>query len=209
MNKDPYRIAARTYDLFAEPLQSRVRKTGLELFPPRDNLSILDVGCGTGTQLALYNRTGCKLYGVDTSPAMLARAQRKLGETAELHLEDASHMNFPSQMFDLVSALLVIHEMPASLRPAVLTECKRMAKTDGRIMVVDWHLGPYPFPMGYAWRLVRRWFEITGGRQHYANYCDFKKRGGLAPLIDGAHLSVDKQRVVHPYGTIIVYLLKP
>ena len=79
MNKDPYRIAARTYDLFAEPLQSRVRKTGLELFPPRDNLSVLDVGCGTGTQLALYNRTGCKLYGVDTITSHAGKGAAQTG----------------------------------------------------------------------------------------------------------------------------------
>ena len=118
-------------------------------------------------------------------------------------------MNFPNQAFDLVSAFLVIHEMPPSLRSAVLADCKRVTKPDGRIMVMDWHLGPYPFPMGYLWRFVRRYFEITAGRQHHAFYFDFKRQGGLEPLIDGAHLSVDKQQVVYPYGTIIVYLLKP
>ena len=209
MNKDPYRIAARTYDLFAEPLENRARRLGLDMYPPRDNLSVLDIGCGTGTQLALYRKTGCKLYGVDTSPAMLARAQRKLGETAELHLEDASHMNFPSQMFDLVSALLVIHEMPASLRPAVLTECKRVTKPDGRIMVMDWYFGSYPFPMGYFWRFLRRYFEISAGRQHHALYCDFKRQGGLEPLFHPASLSVEKQQVIRPYGTLVLYLLKP
>ena len=209
MKRDPYRNLAGRYDLFAEPLESRARKIGLELFPPRDNLSILDIGCGTGTQLALYNKTGCKLYGVDTSPAMLARAQLKLGETAELHLEDASHLHFSSQTFDLVSAFVVIHEMAPSFRPAVLAECKRVTKPDGRIMIVDFHFGPYPLLMGHISRLVRRWVEFNGGRRHYANYCDFKRRGGLKPLIDGARLSVDKQRVVHPHGTLIVYLLRP
>ena len=207
MKNDPYRIWAKSYDLLIEPAEKRsVRRIGLQVFPPRDNLSILDIGCGTGSQLALYRRTGCKLYGVDRSPAMLAVACRKLGETAELHLEDASHMSFPSQMFDLVSALLVLHEMPAPLRPAVLAECKRVAKADGRIMIIDYHLGPYPFPMGYTWRLMRRLIEISAGRRHYANYCDFRMRGGLEPLIDGAHLSVDK-RVAH--GIVIAYLLQP
>lgn len=208
MNNDPYRIHAMMYDLIAEPFASSFRRVALRLFPPRDNLSILDIGCGTGTQLALYRRPGCKLCGVDTSPAMLAIAQRKLGDSAELRLEDASHLDFPSQMFDLVFILQVLHEMPASVRPAVLVECKRVAKTDGRIMVIDWCFGPYPFPMGHIWRLVRRWFEMWAGRQHHASYRDFKKRQGLEPLIDGAHLSVDR-KVVSYYGTIVAYLLKP
>jgi ubiquinone/menaquinone biosynthesis C-methylase UbiE len=208
MARDQYRMAARMYDLVAEPLESKARKVGIELLPPRDNMSVLDIGCGTGTQLALYRRNGCRLYGIDTSPAMLAKAQRKLGDGAELRLEDASSLDFPSQTFDLVSAFLVIHEMPSSLRSAVLADCKRVTKPDGRILVMDWHFGHYPFPMGYFWRFVRRYFEITAGRQHHALYCDFKRQGGLEPLIHAAGLSVDKQQVVRPYGTIAVYLLK-
>jgi ubiquinone/menaquinone biosynthesis C-methylase UbiE len=137
---------------------------------------------------------------------MLAAAQRKLGETAELSVQDASRLNFPNQMFDLVSAVLVIHEMPAPLRPAVLAECRRVIKPDGRIMIIEYHVGPYQFPMGYAWRPLRRFVEIIAGRQHYSNYRDFKKRGGLEPLIEEAHLSVDKRLVK---GIAIFYLLKP
>ncbi len=208
MNNDPYRAAARIYDLLAEPLESSLRTIGLRLFPPRDGLSVLDVGCGTGTQLALYRRPGCRLCGVDTSPAMLARARRKLGDAAELRLEDASRLNFPGQTFDLVSAFMVIHEMPASVRSAVLAECRRVTKPDGRVMVMDWYFGPYPFLMGYIWRVVRRWFEMSAGRQHHASYRDFKRRGGLEPLIDEAHLSVDR-KVIPAYGTVVTYLLRP
>lgn len=209
MAKDQYRMAAGMYDLVAEPLESRARKVGLELLPPRDNMSVLDVGCGTGTQLALYRRNGCKLYGIDTSPAMLAKAQRKLGDVAELRLEGAAPLNFPDRTFDLVSAFLVIHEMPPSHRSAVLADCKRVTKPDGRVMVMDWSFGSYPSLTGYFWRFVRRYFEISAGRQHHALYCDFKRQGGLEPLIRSAGLSVDKRQVVHPYGTIVVYLLKP
>jgi ubiquinone/menaquinone biosynthesis C-methylase UbiE len=206
MENDTYRNWARLYDILLEPGESRVRRLGLQIFPPRENLSILDVGCGTGTQLGLYRRDGCKLHGVDLSPGMVAVARRKLGDTAELSVQDATRLDYPSQTFDFVSVVLVIHEMPASLRPAVLSECKRVAKADGRIMVIEWHLGPYEFPMGYIYRLVRRSVEFVAGRQHYANYCDFKRRGGMEPLIDGARLSVDK-RIAH--GIAVAYLLKP
>lgn len=206
MENDAYRNWARLYDVLLEPGENRVRRLCLQICPPRENLSILDVGCGTGTQLVLYRRNGCKLHGVDLSPAMVAAARRKLGDTAELSVQDATHLNYPGQTFDLVSVVLVIHEMSANLRPAVLSECKRVARPDGRIMVIEWHLGPYEFPMGYVYRSVRRLVEFIAGRRHYANFCDFKRHGGMEPLIDDAHLSVD-ERIAR--GIAVAYLLKP
>ena len=35
------------------------------------NQSWLDVGCGTGAHLEMYQRYGGSLYGMDTSPTML------------------------------------------------------------------------------------------------------------------------------------------
>ena len=207
MKKDPYRIIANIYDRLYEPSASILRRIGLQVFPPRENISILDIGCGTGTQLALYHKPGCKLFGVDSSPAMLEKARQKLGGIAELRLEDASHLTFPDRMFDLVTMVLVLHEMPALLRPAILSECKRVVKAAGRVLLIDFSFGPYPFPMGYVWRVLRRFFEITSGREHYAHYRDFKALGGLEPLIAEAHFSVDKQ-VLSEHKVAVVYLLK-
>ena len=207
MKQDPYRTLAKLYDRLCEPSANLLRKIGLQVFPPRENISILDIGCGTGTQLALYQRPGCRLFGVDTSEAMLAAARCKLGESAELRREDAASLSFPDRMFDLVTMVLVLHEMPAALRPAVLSECRRVVKADGRVLIIDFNFGPYPFPMGYIWRLVRRFFEVISGREHYANYLDFKKRGGLEPLISEARFLVDK-KVTSEHKVAAVYLLQ-
>ena len=150
MDRDRYRFHAKVYDRFYEPAAARLRNVGLSMFPPRENLSILDVGCGTGTQLALYQKAGCKLFGIDLSPAMLAIARRKLGESATLQVEDASRLMFGSGTFDLVTAVLILHEMPTNLRSAVLRECIRVVKADGRIMLMDYHFGPHPFPLGWV-----------------------------------------------------------
>jgi ubiquinone/menaquinone biosynthesis C-methylase UbiE len=207
MKQDPYHTLAKLYDRLCEPSANLLRKIGLQVFPPREKIAILDVGCGTGTQLALYRRPGCRLFGVDTSAAMLAAARRKLGQSAELRREDAASLSFPDRMFDLVFMVLVLHELPAELRPAVLAECRRVVKADGRVLIIDFNFGPYPFPLGYIWRLVRRFFEITAGREHYAHYLDFKKRGGLEPLISEARFAVDK-RVASEHKVAVVYLLQ-
>jgi hypothetical protein len=48
MATDAYRRFAAVYDTLVEPAARSLRKLGLEAYPPRDNLVILDVGCGTG-----------------------------------------------------------------------------------------------------------------------------------------------------------------
>jgi ubiquinone/menaquinone biosynthesis C-methylase UbiE len=208
MKKDPYRRIVRIYDLVAEPPAGILRRIGLGLYPPRENIHILDAGCGTGTQLKLLSRPGCKLYGVDTSAVMLDAARRKLGDIAELSLQDISHMNFLDHMFDLITLVLVLHELPASLRPAVLTECKRVLKEDGRILLIDYHFGPYSFIPGNLLRVPRRIVEMGVGREHYANYRDYQKRGGLAPLLPETKLQIDKS-IVALGGVASVNLLRP
>jgi len=208
MKKDPYRRIVWIYDLVAEPAAGILRRIALGGFPPRENIYILDAGCGTGTQLELLSKPGCKLYGVDSSAAMLGAARRKLGNAAELSLQDISHMTFPDRMFDLVTLVLVLHELPALLRPAVLTECKRVLKEDGCMLLIDYQFGPYSFPLGPLLRIPRRFMEMGVGREHYANYRDFQKRGGLEPLLAETGLSIDKRKVALG-GVAAVHLLRP
>lgn len=208
MKQDAYGFHAGIYDRLYEPAARILRHAGLKIFPPQQNLSILDVGCGTGTQLALYDKPGCTLFGVDISPAMLTVARRKLGVTAELRLEDASKLTFADGTFDLVTTVLVLHEIPAGLRSAVLRECKRVVKPDGRIMLMDHHFGPHPFPIGWIFKVMVTSMEISAGRTHFANYRDFIKRQGLKALIDEQHLTV-VERFIFKSGVAAVFLLKP
>jgi ubiquinone/menaquinone biosynthesis C-methylase UbiE len=208
MKQDSYKFHAKIYDKVYEPAAKRVREMGLKIFPPQENLSILDVGCGTGTQLALYRRPGCELFGIDLSPAMLAIARQRLGDTADLRLEDASKMTFASGTFDLVTMVLALHEMPTPLRSAVLQECRRVVKPNGHIMLMDYHSGPHPFPKGWVWKLLVTLMEISAGWTHYVNYRDFIARQGLKTLVSGQHFTLEKQ-FISDSGVVTIYLLKP
>ena len=56
-------------------------------------------------------------------------------------------------------------------------------KTDGRIMLMDYHFGPHPFPTGWVWKFLVTLMEISAGREHFANYREFISRQGLKSLI--------------------------
>jgi ubiquinone/menaquinone biosynthesis C-methylase UbiE len=84
MNEDSYRRVAGIYDKLFEPLNRRLRLLGVRMFPPVQNMKVLDVGCGTGVHLDIYRRSGCELYGIDNSPSMLDVARTRLGEDAKL-----------------------------------------------------------------------------------------------------------------------------
>lgn len=79
----------------------------MKIYPARNDIFVLDVGVGTGSQLNIYRQAGCKLFGIDNSPAMLEFARRKLGEEADLSLQDALHMTFKDETFDLITIVCV------------------------------------------------------------------------------------------------------
>ncbi|HXZ99586.1 MAG TPA: class I SAM-dependent methyltransferase [Candidatus Binatia bacterium] len=208
MAKDAYRLLAGLYDRLVEPAAAALRRQGLKVVPPEENLAILDVGCGTGTQLLLYRRPGCKLTGVDLSPAMVMRARAKLGNDAEIRCEDAAHLSFAAASFDLVMVVTVLHELPPALRSAVVEESARVLKPDGRMLLMDYHTGPYPFPSGWLWKSAITCLEILAGPVHFGRYRDFLAHGGLDGLLRPLHLPI-VTRLVPPSGTAAVHVLNP
>ena len=95
--------------------------------------------------------------------------------------------------FDLVILVLILHEMSASLRTAVLQESVRVAKVGGHILLMDFHPGPYPFPRGWIWKTLLTGMEMSYGCTHFANCRDFLKRGGLPGICKGNSLAIRRQ----------------
>ena len=177
------------------------------MFMPQRGAAVLDVGCGTGIHLEIYQRYGCKLYGIDTSQSMLELARARLGESTELRLTDAIEIPYEAGFFDLVICMLALHEMDEGRRGKVIGEIKRVLKPDGRILFIDFHAGS-PRPLkGWLSKLVILLSEVAAGRRHFRNYRHFMSIGGLPHLIEERRLSIEKEKLVGD-DTLALYLLR-
>ena len=191
MDSDPYRHSAAFYDTFAGRLSIYLKPARMMLAPPIRGMNVLDVGCGTGADLELYHRAGCHIHGVDLSPAMIEVARRKFKGSADFHLCDAVNMPFQDGFFDLVLSTYTLHEMNHQHRPTVLREMMRVVKKDGRLLLIDFLPGPFPFPGGWMIRMFILILEFMAGRDHFNNGRDFLRRDGLLGLIQPAQLKID------------------
>lgn len=207
--RDPYKKTAKFYDTFVEPFNAVLRKIMLKMYFPKKGMQVLEIGCGTGTNLTLYQQAGCDVFGIDLSPSMVKLANQKLGEQSHIKLGDASHMPYPDGYFDLVIAMLTLHEMPGMIRSSVINEMTRVMKKEGRLMLVDYHPGPIRFPKGWLSKIIILFFERIAGREHFKNYKDFIAGKGLPSLIKTNNLYIEKEKVVSGGNLALFSASKP
>jgi len=100
---------------------------------------ILEVGVGTGISLSYYRKEH-QVHGIDISPHMLARAQKrvsgkKLGHVSGLDIMDARKMHFADESFDAVVAAYVMSVVPEPEK--VIREIERVCKRGGDVIIVN------------------------------------------------------------------------
>ena len=100
---------AATYDRvstpqleWARPVLDRLDLTGDE--------TVLDAGCGSGrvTELLIELVSRGKIIAVDSAPAMVAKAREKIGDRAEVLLQDLTELHLTEQV-DAVFSNAVFH----------------------------------------------------------------------------------------------------
>ena len=105
--------------------------------------SVLDVGCGTGDlTLAAKERAGSagQVCGIDPSPEMIEVARRKAAHQkadVDFRIGVIERLPFPDGSFDVVLSSLMMHHLPADLKPLALAEIRRVLKPNGRLAILD------------------------------------------------------------------------
>ena len=141
---DPDRIVAKYGRLAADYdrrwssyLEASLRETRKRL-DLGSGLSVLDVGCGTGTLLKDLSLSAPSLHlvGVDPTVEMLQVARISLGDRVMLVESYAEQLPLATQTFDAVVSMSTLHYFtdPAG----ALKEMARVLRPGGQVVVTDW-----------------------------------------------------------------------
>ncbi len=136
-NRFVYRLWAPIYDATVGHFFLPGRKRAIEVLNIQPGERVLLVGVGTGADLPLLPQ-GVQATGVDISPAMLARALRKLpllGREVRLLEGDAQRLLVDEAGYDVVIFNLILSVIPDGA--ACLRENLRALKPGGRAVVFD------------------------------------------------------------------------
>jgi 2-polyprenyl-3-methyl-5-hydroxy-6-metoxy-1,4-benzoquinol methylase len=100
------------------------------LHAPRAGMRLLEIGCGSGEQLAQLAGLGWKVMGVETDPRAAVVAQ---GRGLEVRVGELRSQDFPDDSFDAILMRHVVEHVAAPV--ALLQECQRVLRREGVIVV--------------------------------------------------------------------------
>jgi ubiquinone/menaquinone biosynthesis C-methylase UbiE len=101
---------------------------------------VLEIGCGTGTDLLQFARGGAQVTGLDLTPRSVEIARRRFavyGCEGNFAIGDAENLAFPDESFDLVYSFGVLHHAPDTER--AINEAHRVLRRGGRAVVMLYH----------------------------------------------------------------------
>jgi ubiquinone/menaquinone biosynthesis C-methylase UbiE len=153
---ETYERIARLYDLLDLPFEyGRYRRIRPLLFSGLSG-RVLDAGVGTGRNMPFYPR-GAEMVGIDLSPAMLARAERRraaLDAKVDLRRMDVTRLDFPDASFDAAVATFLFCVLPEELQAPAMAELGRVVKPGGEIRLLE-----YVRPTGAFRQVMARLWE--------------------------------------------------
>jgi SAM-dependent methyltransferase len=124
-------------------------------FAQSNNLDVLEIGCGLGTDGAQFAKAGANYTGIDLTEAAVGLAKRRF-ELFQLpgtfRIADAERLDFPNHSFDLVYSHGVLHHTPDTT--AAVREIHRVLRPGGKAVVMLYHRDSYNYRINIS--MLRR-----------------------------------------------------
>ena len=125
---------------------------------------VLDVGIGSGLNLPFYTGAVTKLYGVDRSPELLARAGSLTAAApfpVELLNQDADRLSLADVCVDTVVVTWSLCSIANTT--GALSEMRRVLKPGGAVIFIEHGLSPDAGVRKWQDRLTPVWRRCAGG----------------------------------------------
>ncbi len=196
---------ALIYDPLLRRALSPLRRAVARMLPAGKDSRILDLCCGTGEQLYILREQGYRdLHGVDLSREMLEVAGSKAPDI-RFYREDAACTSFPDASFDAVTISLALHDKDRHARRNILLEIRRLLAPGGSAAVADFCFDGASRFGGRSAISAVEWFA---GGEHYRNFRDYIRQGGLPRILpEGVFDCLEAGRVLK--NGIGIWVLRP
>jgi ubiquinone/menaquinone biosynthesis C-methylase UbiE len=125
---------------------------------------VLDVGVGSGLNLAFYGDKTERVYGVDPSPELLRFAEtraRKAAIPVELLLGSSEALALEDKSIDTVVLTFTLCTIGSPA--AALAEMRRVLKPGGKLLFAEHGRAPEPGVARWQDRLTPLWKRVAGG----------------------------------------------
>ena len=129
--------AATEWDSLRQSLYGSQFSTAAMLALLGEDLTVADLGCGTGQLAAALAPNVKRVIGVDNSAAMLKAAKRRVGALQNVELRRGDLAKLPVES-DSCDAALIVLTLTYVEEPAVaIGEAMRIVKPGGKLIIVD------------------------------------------------------------------------
>ena len=178
--QETYDRVGRLYDLLDLPFEhGRYKPLRRTLFDGVSG-SLLDAGVGTGRNFPYYP-AGSPVVGIDLSPAMLMRAQRRrnaLGTAVELREMNVMEMEFSDDSFDAVVSTFLFCVLDAKDQEPALKELRRVCRPNGTIHILEYAYSENPWRR-FVMKLWAPWVRFAYGAEFDRNTEQYLNGAGL------------------------------
>lgn len=110
------------------------------------NGAVLDIGCGNGRLVDLFEGTNLHYTGVDFSTELITIAQKTRGDKGTFRDASALSLPFADNTFDTVFSIAVLHHIPGKQnRQQFVSETFRVLKPNGTCVLTTWNTLQWKF----------------------------------------------------------------